>query len=162
MRAEIQLMRQESNELGLKEAPESISQLHVGLTAIRDAVEEKADAKQVEELHDDDIVIERSLLGLQKNNRDLEKRIEELECDVNGLLHDPLEHEKQIVALKRNQRLPIADYEDRANAEAEAATAAGNRRPGQQQHGKRQRRGRGPRHRRRRGPAAGRRRDARS
>ena len=88
MRAEIQLMRQESNELGLKEAPESISQLHVGLTAIRDAVEEKADAKQVEKLHDDNIVIEKNLLGLQKNNRDLEKRIEELECDDNGLLQD--------------------------------------------------------------------------
>ena len=58
-------MRQENNELGLKGVPESISQLHFGLTAIRDAVEEKADAKQVEELHDDDIAIERNLLGLQ-------------------------------------------------------------------------------------------------
>ena len=49
--------------------PESISQLHVGLTAIRDAVEEKADANPVEELHDDDIVIEMNLLPLQKQPR---------------------------------------------------------------------------------------------
>ena len=106
MRAEIQLMRQESNELGLKEAPESISQLHVGLTAIRDAVEEKADAKQVEKLHDDNIVIEKNLLGLQKTTEIWRRGLR----SWSVMTMDSCKT-KQIVALKRNQGLPIEDYE---------------------------------------------------